>query len=178
MAYSVPVTAVSAAKLTATQWNASVRDNILFLANPPACRVYRTTDQSLTDNTETTITFDAERFDPTGMHSTSSNTGRITFSDAGVYIVSFHGWLASGGDYAEVEGRIRLNGSTVIALESRHMSTFNAPQTIMMHTIYKFAAGDYVEMRLRQDNTAAAARNLIANTPFSPEFAAVWVGLG
>lgn len=179
IAYSVPLTAASLAKLTATQWNASVRDNIIFLANPPACRVYHGTTQSITDSSLTALAFNSERFDPTGMHDNVTNNSRITFATAGVYVVSFSGEMNAATDYVAIIAQLRKNGTTTLA--STHVQANSGTSygpTITVTTVDKFAAADYVQALVYQDNVANAARNLNAAPNYSPEFSAVWVGLG
>jgi len=147
-----------------------------FLANPPACRITRTAAQSIGDNVEVLILFDTERFDTDSMHSTSSLTSRITFNTAGIYLVSFNGLLAAGSDYDNAYAAIRLNGTTILAYGTGERE-ISSP-LLQVHTLYKFVATDYVEILVYQDNTAGAARNLDKINNASPEFSAVWVGLG
>src|SRR3990167_2096989 len=56
------------------------------------------------------LTFDSEYFDTHAMHSSASNTGRLTCTIPGTYIAigSFNWAAASGGRRM---GEIRLNGS-------------------------------------------------------------------
>lgn len=149
-----------------------------FQANPPACRVFHNANQSINDNTVTTVTFNSERWDTDSMHSTSVNPERITFNTAGLYIVTFHAAYASAADYDRTTYAIRLNGTTVLAetITTDQDATFNPSASVS--TVYKFAASDYVEARTYQDNTANAARNLIVAGNQSPEFSATWIGLG
>lgn len=179
MSYTTPLTAVSLAKLTAVQWNASVRDNIAWLANPPACRVYHNASQSLTDNAQASLAFNSERFDTATMHDTVTNNSRITFATAGLYVVSACFELAAAADYLSMYCGILLNAATFIALDVKgtHADAAVAPGFVTS-TLYKFAAGDYVEVKAFQNNSANAARNVLSNSARSPEFSAVWVGLG
>ena len=55
-----------------------------------ACRVRNSVAQSLANNTDTFLTFDTEDFDNDSMHSTASNTDRITIQTAGLYFVLGH----------------------------------------------------------------------------------------
>mgnify|MGYP006345118481 CR=1 FL=1 len=81
MAYSVPSTAAGGI-LTDAIWNASVRDNILYLKdredNPPRARLTHSTTQSLTDGALTAVAFDGEATDSAALHDTSTNNSRIT----------------------------------------------------------------------------------------------------
>ena len=57
------------------------------ILNPPRCRLRNLADQSIPNNTNTAVTFNAEIFDTDSMHDTGSNTERITFTTAGVYLI-------------------------------------------------------------------------------------------
>lgn len=176
MAYSAPTTRAAGYKVPATVWNQDVVDNVTFLANPPACRVTHSVNQSIADNTETTVAFDTETFDTNSMHDPAVSNSRITFSTAGIYVVQFSGRFEAGTDYDYLQTRLRLNGATVIALTSSHAdTTASFEQGVDIMTLYKFAAADYVEVRVYQDNAANAARNLLAS---AINFSACWIGLG
>jgi len=153
--------------------------DVNLVRDPPACRVYNSANLSIVNTTVTTVTYDSERWDTDTMHSTSSNTSRITFTTAGLYLVGFHGRLDSGTDYSRAYADIYLNGATVIARYDRRATTNDVRDPAMeVVTKYKFAAADYVEARVLQTNGAAAARNLVTAANESPEFWAVRVGSG
>src|SRR5262245_7924090 len=100
MGYTTPTTHSTGDLITASIWNTDLVDNIKFLANPPACRVYNSDDSNgVVDQTDLAVSFDSERFDTDNMHSTSSNKSRITFNTAGVYVVTFTGMLPSDTTY-------------------------------------------------------------------------------
>lgn len=65
---------------------------------PPfvGCRVYRTTNQSLPNGAAASILWDAEDFD-TGLHSTASNTDRLTADRTGYWLVVAEGAFNSNG---------------------------------------------------------------------------------
>ena len=179
MAYSTPSTVTTGDLITAADWNQNVVNNVIFLANPPACRVYHNANQSVNDNTATVVAFNSERYDTDNMHSTSSNTSRITINTAGLYLVVFNGRFPAANDYNVAACHLRLNGSTLIASNSGGRAvTAVADLALGVTTTYKFAATDYVEVLVLQDNTANAARNLESVGNYSPEFSAIWIGLG
>lgn len=179
MGYTTPTTRASGYIVTAAAWNTDLVENIKFLANPPACRVTHNTTQSLNDAVETTVSFNTERFDTNSMHDTVTNNSRITINTAGIYVVGFHGQFAAANDYVNGYGILRLNGTTYISLAGSDQSVVGISDfQVCTTTLYKFAVNDYIEVRALQNNTASAARNLQQGTAFSPEFWAVWVGLG
>ena len=128
---------------------------------PPASAVLATNSTTQTVNTgsTTTLTFDSERYDSDGLHSTSSNTSRLTFPTAGKYTVKVYVNVAanaSGYRYTDV----RLNGSTVIAIDTRTAVTTDTGGGSLVFD-YDFSAGDYIETRLFQNsgsNLATTAR--------------------
>ena len=175
--YTTPTTITTGQFVTAALMNSHWVENIRFLANPPSCRVYHSAAQSIAHATETTAAFNSERFDTNAMHDTATNNSRITFATAGLYLVTFTGKYATAADYTATTCRIRLNGTTYIADGTSERNT-TIESRIQTTTLYRFAAGDYIEVRLYQANSAAAARNLEVSGNWSPEFMAVWVGLG
>lgn len=150
-------------------WGDAVNDAVAFLANPPKCRVYNSAAISTAHATSVPLTFNSERFDTDSMHSTVSNTGRITFTTAGTYYVGGDiNWASAAGNLREAV--IRLNGTTQIA--GQRMAPIGAGfgHTANLSALYAFSAGDYVELLAYQDSGGAI--NVTAC-----EFYAVWVSL-
>lgn len=174
MAYSVPITQVAGTPILSADWNTYVRDNILFLANPPACRATHNTTQSLTDNVEASVTFNTESYDTDGMFAGGAPT-RITFATAGIYTVKFGGEVVAAADYASYYVYPRLNGTTQIGVGTSTPALVGSVGLWLAFSIdYKFAAADYVEARINQNNTTSAARNLVAGVAMT----ATWKGFG
>lgn len=154
------VTAIGANKVGASQ-----------ITTLPGCRVFNSANIAVNNTTDTYLTFDSERFDTDTMHSTVTNTGRITFTTAGVYTVTGNVRFASTGGGLR-ESWIRLNGTTRIAHDDR-LAVTGGDNTCCVTTIYKFAAADYVELGCYQDS--GLARNVVASGNYSPEFSAAWM---
>lgn len=140
------------------------------------CRVTRTVAQSIPNSTTTLVTFDDEVDDDTGMHSTVTNTSRITIAVAGWYHVGFNGHFAAGNDYTRTSAILTVSGTTDIAREQIPGTSASVQQFVSVATAYKFAAGDYIEVSVIQLNTATAARNLEVSADKSPQFFAVRIG--
>lgn len=140
----------------------------------PGCRVYNNAAISVTHNTFQALTFNTERFDTDTMHSTSSNTGRITFTTAGIYQVTGHVVFAASAGGTHRSLFIRVDGSTSIA--SMAVPTLGASATvaITVTAVYAFTATQYVELLAYQDS--GAGLNATATSNYSPEFGAVWIG--
>jgi len=178
MPYVSPAAQSSGAVAPAT-WAAAVKAGLDFQANPPACRVGNSANQSIPNTGDSVVTFNTEAYDTDGMHSTVTNTSRITLNTAGLYEVIFHGAFTPGNDYTSAWCYLRVNGSTVIAPGVGGRSIVGAVALwLMVSTVWKFAAGDYVEVLVGQRNSAAAARNLEVQPSYSPVFMATWIGLG
>lgn len=135
----------------------------------PAARVYNSAAITPTISTWTTLTFDSERFDTNGMHSTVMNTSRLTVPSggAGLYLIGGNA-LFSGGTTPLLGLRILLNGATVISdIENLYVAGDTA---LAVATFYSLAVGDYVELQV-YTNTALS---IAASGNYSPEFWAIW----
>jgi hypothetical protein len=167
----------TAGAVAPASWGDDVRNALNFLANPPACRAYHSTTQTATNNAGTQMVFNSERFDTDNMHSTVSNTGRITINTAGLYFVSANVSLAGDNDYTMVWIDIRLSGGTVIARTGFNQAVSNSfpaqGMSFNVSTAWKFAAAEYVDLGVFQINTSAA--NNVVN---GAELSAVWIGTG
>jgi hypothetical protein len=133
----------------------------------PQARVYNNADISVANTTSVALTFNSERWDEGDLHSTSSNTSRLTAPVAGLYVIGGHVRFEFGGLGGFRQATIRLNGSTVIAevLDT----AVNTPGTgLSPTTTYRLAAGDYVELVVQQNS--GGALNVDAQSNFSPEF--------
>lgn len=171
MAYSAPPQITPGEFVDENDWNRLV-DDIVFLANPPACRLYHSTTQNVANGADTTMTFNSERFDTDSMHSAGSPT-RITFNTAGLYVVG--GWVsyASDNDFQFYRTQVRLNGATLIGEQTAsHTYAGSIGADSLLTLIWKFAAADYIELITTQVNASAGT---LAS---APEFWATWVGLG
>lgn len=181
MGYTTPQTWTAGQLVDETDLNTEIRDNVGFLANPPAVRALHGSNQSMAHDTITTVTFTAtDGFDTDTMHDTSTNPTRITFTNGGLYIVGFHGYLESSNDadYANVAICKNASGSAEIIDGGPPSLDAASILTINISGLYKFAAADYITVYIKQKNTAAAARNLIFSSGRSPAFWAVYQGIG
>lgn len=142
--------------------------------NPPACRITHSTTQSITNNTTTALLADSETYDTDSMHSTSSNTSRITMNKAGIYVVTSFFLLAGDSDYTFLEWAIRQNGSTDLVVDRNlNPGTSSTARRFQATTQMKFAANDYVETTFSHVNTNAGANNVSGFV-----MAATMIGIG
>ena len=134
----------------------------------PTVRVYNTGAQTIEDGTSEALTFNSERFDTDGMHSTLSNTTRLTATTAGIYQIT--GMVRTPG-----AGRrflwIRKDGSTNIGLQEWDEGSLTVMQVA---SLYELAATEYVELMI--GNFSGGDFDTVVSNNYSPEFMMVWVG--
>ena len=137
-------------------WCDQVRDNEEFFIDPPTCAIYSSSAQSVSTNTVTALTADSERFDNDSMHSTSSNTSRITIQTEGRYLL---GCVVRFAFFAAVQPRLvqfRFNGNASTVVNVGQLGS--VPDTVTVRdtiisgaTAEVFTAGDYIEVTARQE---------------------------
>lgn len=143
------------------------------LSNPPACQVYHQQPQSIANNTLTTLAFNTEMYDTDTMHDITTNNGRITFTTAGIYIVTLNcTWKNTTAATGDRIAQIRKNATTVLAYESKRAGGADLLHGHSICIEISVAAADYVEARVQQ--TSGAALNIIADS-WSPVFSAARV---
>lgn len=115
-----------------------------------SCSVFNNNDQTIVSGGYTTLTFDGEYFDTDSIHSTSSNTGRLTVPAGlgGKWLVTFAIYV--GGTTATTFiPKFQVNGSDKnrfnrITFGSSESTTIVGTQTFNLN------AADYVELLLYQ----------------------------
>lgn len=135
-------------------------------------RVKNSTTQSLTDSTLTALTFDTEDFDNGAMHSTSSNTSRLTAPSTGYYISTCSvGFAANSTGTRQVF--IRKNGSTLLGSTETVAGADGGTTRITTATIINLSATDYLECIAYQ--TSGTGINTEVHTDLTPIFSAIQV---
>lgn len=131
-------------------------------------RVYNSANISVVSGGSGTIlTFNSERYDTDNIHSTVSNTSRLTATTAGKYHIS--GTLFFANNTTGARGlQILLNGATNIAIVRIPTVAGTDVPALNISTVYDLAAGDYVELIAYQ--TSSGALNVTASGNQSPEF--------
>ena len=107
------------------------------------CRLTKSAGQNFTGTTLTVLTWDTEKFDTDSMHSTVTNTERITFTTAGYYMVSFN---FNSDTNAIAYSGVKLNGSTYIHAVGIGNSGANTANGTTGSFPYYFSASDYIEL--------------------------------
>lgn len=130
------------------------------------CRVFRTTNQSIANATNTMLSFDSEIFDVGGYHDNAVNPTRLTAPVTGYYLVGGHCEWDNGGT-GNREVNIFQSGTTRVA---KNRVALNGVTTydLVEATLIFMTAGDYVEMEVRQTNTGAL--NVLTVGNYSPIF--------
>lgn len=152
----------SADKLATQQSiKAYVDNSISAIPNPVAgvqrVRAFRTSNQSISNNTETPVQFDNESYDTNTMHDNVTNNTRITFTTAGIYSVSGNVvWAAAAGGRRNIT--IKLNGTTYLVQQELPLSSTNdASGSFSLQ--HSFIAGDYIEVNVYQSSGGAINLN-------------------
>lgn len=161
---------------TEAQILASILDNLTMLG--VGARITHSAAQTLTTGTWTSLAFDTERYDPSGLHSNVTNNSRFTIPTGlgGRYLLSAN-WEWAANASGQRISRFLVNNTTVIAYDWRAFSGGGSPVATPMggfSTVYVLAAGDFVEIQLQQTSGGNLDVNKAAN--YSPEF--VIQGLG
>lgn len=148
-------------------WGDQIRANQEFFAEPPQCSVSGTA-VSCRNGSETTLTATSEAYDTDTMHSTSSNTSRITATTAGKYL--FWGtvaFAASATGYRRVNYKVD-GGTGVTVMTVNAVDTGGPIGTVIPFTFsLSLTAGQYVEITATQLSGGSLDATL-------REFGAIW----
>lgn len=132
-------------------WGDQVRNDLMALIGKPRVRVYRTTNQAISDSSRTNVGFDDENVDSHGMHSNVTNNDRLTVP------ADWDGWWLVGcniGWEGNVTGTRRaeiwINDAIMIA-ESEIPPNLSSGECVQnLSTFFGGAAGDYYTVRVYQ----------------------------
>lgn len=142
-------------------------------ARGPYCSVYNNANININNATVTAVTFNSEYADSDGMHSTSSNTSRITIVTPGWYTFVFNGEFAASAGGTDRSFNLRLNGSTYIgAARGAPIASATVTTLGVVTAMRSLSVGDYVEAVVYQNSGGALA--LRYSAAYSPTFSAVW----
>lgn len=145
------------------------------LARHIGARIYKSTDQSISNNTTTAITFDTERWDTDSFHEGVTNPTRLTIPYTGYYVFGAGLEWATAATASRREIFIRMNGTTRLVDDEVGVAVGNTANPRMnCASYYSFTAGDYIEMMVFQNSGGALNANASVN--YSPEFWIVYVG--
>lgn len=140
----------------------------------PACRVFRSSAQSLANTTANALSFDGEVFDTAGLHDAASNPHRLTAPIDGLYMVGCHVAVAAGTG-RECWGQINaidISSNRFVASAPEGGGSEWRP---MMSAVVKLAAGDWVAFSVYHSTGAAINANYYG-TVLRPEAWMAWIG--
>jgi hypothetical protein len=133
-----------------------------------ACRVRNSGSQSIPNNTSTALTFDTEDYDNDTIHSTISNTSRLTCRTAGkYYVVGAILWAANAVNQRTLQ--IRSNGSTIRG-QTDDIPNASSTHAQQVAGIVDMIVGDYVELVAYQNSGSPVSSTPGSN--YAPFFAA------
>lgn len=165
----------SGSVLTAAQLNTYLSAAVSFFLAVPTCELRQTVAQSLANTpTISQITFDTEDVDNDGMHSTVTNTSRVTAQTAGRYQVSGKVGFAANATGVR-QTFYQVNGSTANASDTSTASVSGSTYAIPTVTKTIFLnVGDYVEIGVIQ--ASGGSLNSAVTGADQPAFSVRWVG--
>ena len=151
--YSDPGAVTAGDPLPAAYLN-TTRANGAWFSEPPQCSVYNGSVQSVPDSTITALLCGSESLDNNGMHSTTSNTSRITAIAAGRY--TFTGTASFAPDATGMRRlTFRLNGTTEYDLVQVVATSVLSNVILSASRTFTLAANEYMEMTVHQSSGGA-----------------------
>ena len=184
MAFSAGTTRSAAYKVLATDYNNTINNvNYLGSGTPgtgrPAVMATSVLDTSLTNATWTNMLFASEEYDTGAMHSTLTNTGRLTVVDSGLYqmtasvFLNYHAAVHPCGLMLRKNAAGSSTGGTLITQTTTVLSNNAFFITgAELNTHVRLAAADYLELFVMQDSGGALVLKGSINTH---RFGALWL---
>lgn len=164
MPYVAPSTVVAGQTYSAASHNVIVNDvidlntRVNTLTVPPACRLINTANVS-PYTSGSAITWNSESFDTDNMHSTTTNTDRITIATAGIYYVYgvVSATLASAGGFTMgIECRVNGSASNIVFVEAEQdgMGFNGGAYAYSGSGLWNLSATDYLTLIFNANNTS------------------------
>jgi hypothetical protein len=161
---------------TGSVYTAAAHNNIVTNVNnyrvPPMC-VLTAGSQVISNTTATVLTYSSEAVDTDDMHSTSTNTSRITINTAGVYLFTCQMTLAgSGAAGSRVLASLSKAGTEAVTNGARvdtGNTSASSPVAVSLSLALSCAVNDYFEWQVFQ--SSGGNRTVDGST-----FSAVWLG--
>ena len=148
------ITFVVGAVLTAAQLNSGMRDlGNFWISGRPLCLVTQSVGQAIPTGAFTPLTFDVETIDRDGMHSTSTNTDRLTAVTPGWYMLGGGVGFAGPGAASTRRGcQWQLNGSAITGGSVLISVGGTSAQAVPARAFPVYLnAGDYLRLAAYQD---------------------------
>lgn len=169
----------------ASDWNVLVDNSNWFGSGTasvgrPSVGATSTSTTTIAASTWTLMTFSGEDWDTASMHSGVTNTSRLTIptDGDGLYLLSGTVTLDKANSASPTHIMIRKNSAgdygtgTHIAQATGVLSTaLYVVSGLVINTMVKLVAGDYVELFVRQDHSAGVA---LTGSVCTHRFSALW----
>ena len=134
-----------------------------------ACKVTKSSAQSApAGNAQAAILWNTEKFDPFGMHSTSSNTSRINIPRSGIWYVGASVRIFANTQYSGIQ--LAVNGTPDQSSIDTYDGMTTNNQWPQGNGLIQLSSGDYIEILFRC--AAGSAALIVANCWFE----AIWMG--
>lgn len=135
---------------------------------PPQARIFNNANQSIPNNTATTLTFNTTHYDfqTTSPQFVIGQPTRLTVQSTGLYAIGCNvEFAANATGIRQVE--LFVQGSTIIASDKRNACSAGTTR-ISLNTHYRMFSTTFVEVRVLQDS--GGALNVNFTNQYSPEF--------
>jgi hypothetical protein len=137
-------------------WGLQVNANFDFLAGVPACRIVRTTGQSIPNLAETLITWQSATYQKGGTFWVVGTPSRLTAPIDGVYSIKYGSrWEGTSPGTGARSSFVKKNGLTTIDADDKVSPGPAWFTSNKLATEIDMAAGDYIEISAYQGNGAA-----------------------
>lgn len=148
--------------------DSSIAGDLYVAKRPPSARVSQSATVQFANNTETCLSFDGQTsVYPASMHSTTTNSSRLTAPSSGMYLISGHVLWNTFSSVGLRQVVVYKNDATVIAADTRPASVANAIwQSIA--TVYPLGASEWVTLRVLQ--TSGSTGSVIATSEGGQQF--------
>ncbi len=154
--YATDTHVISLANTAGTGWETFDLDGIGVVPDN-SVRVFRTSTQSITQNSLTLVSWNSESYDTDGMHDNSTNPERLTVVNAGKYHVSVCiRWDELVIGHIQTQIVQTISGSPlIVARDTTYMPNTGSPPAQTFGVDLSILAGDYVTVQVEHHDSAA-----------------------
>ncbi len=117
--------------------------------NTPAFAVTKSADQTISDSTRTTVTFDVEDFDTDSAYNPSDGKFTVPSGKAGKYFIAAGVYFGSMTDGCTISCEIYVNNSSKALNRKQQGADGNA--SVQCIGFFDLSAGDYVTFKVDQN---------------------------
>jgi hypothetical protein len=125
--------------------------DVFTASSQPTAYVYNDASQAIATATVTALTFDSEYEDPDGMHSTTTNTDRITVAVTGLYDIAGNITWAANATGIRMAW-ISPNGDTSNRVSLWRLNADGGLNSFPLSGKIRLTAGDYIQIYVYQDS--------------------------